>query len=172
MAVASIYVMILTAGNLSAELRKVNGYLAAGSAAIVAAVMTNYSSAQGFANEISLRFTMLWLLVVVALSGVSWFASVFVLARIAGLEAMAALPKYGAAWEPGEFKAFLALNVRAMMPPMRPYIRWQMRRAISEPELAGILAARWAQIQGLATLCQFLCIAIAAAVLFNGLKFG
>lgn len=171
MALASMYILVLTAGNLSAELRKVNGYLSAGSAAIVAAVMTNYASAQQFAFETSLRFTMLWLLLVVVLSGVSWFASVFVSARLAGLEAMASLPKYGVEWEDGEREGFPALGIRSMIPPMRPYGRRQMRKLQGDIDLAGIQSARWAAMQGLATLAQFLCIAIAAVVLFSGLRF-
>jgi len=172
MALASVYTFVLTASAMSAELRKANGYLAAGSAAIVAAVMTNFSSAKLFAEEASLRFTMFWLLLVVALSGVSWFASMFVAARATGLQAIADLPKYGHEFLPGEAESMAALSMRALFPFLRPLGRWQARKLAGGIDEVAVLTLRWAQIQGLATMAQFLFVAIAAGVLFEGLKFG
>ena len=125
MALASVYTFVLTTSAMSAELRKANGYLAAGSAAIVATVMANFSSAKLFANEASLRFTMFWLLLVVALSGVSWFASIFVAARATGLQVIADLPKYGHQFLPGEVENIQSLGMRALFPFLRPLGRWQ-----------------------------------------------
>ena len=172
MALASVYTLELTTSATSAELRKANGYLAAGSAAIVATVMANFSSAKLFANEASLRFTMFWLLLVVALSGVSWFASIFVAARATGLQVIADLPKYGHQFLPGEVENIQSLGMRALFPFLRPLGRWQARKLAGSIDEVAVLTMRWAQIQGLATIAQFLSIAIAAGILFEGLKFG
>ncbi len=172
MPLTSVLTMALTSSAMSAELRKVNGYLSAGSAAIVAAVMANFSSASKFADEGSLRFTMFWLLLVIVLSGVSWFASLFVTARVTGLQVATEVPKSGHIWKPGELENFQALTMRALFPFLRPLARWQQQKLTADFDEAGILIMRWAQVQGLATMAQFLSIAIAAAILSEGLKFG
>ncbi len=105
-------------------------------------------------------------------AGVSWFASLFVTARVTGLQVATEVPKSGHIWKPGELENFQALTMRALFPFLRPLARWQQQKLTADFDEAGILIMRWAQVQGLATMAQFLSIAIAAAILSEGLKFG
>ena len=85
---------------------------------------------------------------------------------------IADLPKYGHQFLPGEVENIQSLGMRALFPFLRPLGRWQARKLAGSIDEVAVLTMRWAQIQGLATIAQFLSIAIAAGILFEGLKFG